>query len=84
MPSYSSALTPMIDNLGIVLGGGRGDNLLGAAIDDGLGGLLGEEDNAEPKAVDGAGRARDEVLAAVVLVGVDAHGDDLGVVLGRG
>ena len=34
----------MIDNLGIVLGGGRGDNLLGATVDDGLGGLLGEED----------------------------------------
>ena len=38
----------------------------------------------DPKAVDGAGRARDEVLAAVVLVGVDTRGNDLGVVLGRG
>jgi hypothetical protein len=34
------------------------------------------------EAVGGAGRARDEVLAAVVLVGVGAHDDDLGVVLG--
>ena len=73
----------MIDNLGVVLGGGRGNNLLGATVDDGMGGLLGEED-AGPEAVDGVGRARDEVLAAVVLVGVDAHGDDLGVVLGGG
>ena len=31
-------------DLEVVLGGGRGDNLLGAAVKDGLGGLLGEED----------------------------------------
>ena len=37
-----------------------------------------------PEAVGGTGRAQDEVLAAVVLVGVDAHDDDLGVLLDRG
>ena len=37
-----------------------------------------------PEAVGGAGRARDKVLAAVVLVGVGAHDEDLGVLLGVG
>ena len=37
-----------------------------------------------PEAVDGVGRARDDVLAAVVLVSVGAHDNDLEVVLGRG
>ena len=37
-----------------------------------------------PKAVGGAGRVRGEVLAHVVLVGVDAHDNNLGVVLDRG
>ena len=37
-----------------------------------------------PEAVGGAGRAQGEVIAAVVLVGVDARADNLGVVLGRG
>mmetsp|Transcript_4289 Transcript_4289/g.4790 ORF Transcript_4289/g.4790 Transcript_4289/m.4790 type:complete len:304 (+) Transcript_4289:309-1220(+) len=32
------------NGLGIILGGGRVDDLLGTSIDDGLGGLLGEED----------------------------------------
>ena len=36
------------------------------------------------EAVGGAGRARDKVLAAAVLVGVDAHDDGPGVVLGGG
>ena len=73
----------MINALGVVLGGGREDNRLGTVVDDGLGGLLGEED-AGPEAIDGVGRARDEVLSAMVLVGIDAHGNDLGVVLGGG
>ena len=37
-----------------------------------------------PEAVGVTRRARDKVLAAVVLVGVEVHDDDLGVVLGRG
>ena len=59
----------MIDNLGIVLGGGRGDNLLGTAVDDGLGGLLSEED---------AGGLADAVSAEGAppgLVGVTAADD---------
>mmetsp|Transcript_46656 Transcript_46656/g.99004 ORF Transcript_46656/g.99004 Transcript_46656/m.99004 type:complete len:217 (+) Transcript_46656:672-1322(+) len=36
------------------------------------------------KSVGGAGRAGDEVLRTVVLVGVDAHDDGLGVILGGG
>ena len=37
-----------------------------------------------PEAVGGTGRTREEVFTAVVLVGVDAHADNLGVILGRG
>ena len=61
------------NDLGVVLGGGLIEVVL---VVNGLA--------HGHKAVGGAERARDEVLAAVVLVGVDAHGDDLRVVLGRG
>ena len=71
------------EDLGVLLGVGLGDDLLGAAVEDGLGGLLGEED-AGPEAVDGVGRARDEVLAAVVLIGVDTHDQRLGSCPWRG
>ena len=37
-----------------------------------------------PEAIGGAGRARDKFLAAVILIGVDAHETDLGVVLDGG
>merc|ERR1719287_261671 len=67
--------------------------LAGGGVDDGLGGghegLLDVElvvDGLDHggEAVGGAGRAGHEVLAAVVLVGVDAHDDGLGVVLSGG
>ena len=65
------------NDLGVVLGGGRGDNLLGAAVDDGLDGLLGKED---------AGRIADAVSAEGAspgLVGVTSADGVLLVLVGH-
>ena len=58
------------DGEGVVLGGGGEDNLLGATVDVGLGGVSGEENTGGLAEVLGAGLAPADVLG-VTLAGAD-------------
>ena len=68
LPSYT-ALMPMMMTWES-LGGGRGDSLLGAAADDGLDGLLGEEDAHGLADVVGAEGAPTGLIGIAVVNGV--------------
>jgi hypothetical protein len=74
----------------VLAAGGVDDGLgCGHGVDGGHEGLRDDElivDGLDHRgeSVGGAGRARDEVLGSVILLGVDAHDDGLGVILGGG
>ena len=59
------------DGLGVVLGGGRVDDLLGASVEDGLGSRLGEEDSGRLADVVGAEGTPADLLGVAAAGGLD-------------
>lgn len=59
------------DGLGVILGGGRVDDLLGSSVEDGLGLLLGEEDSGGLADVVGSEGAPADLLGVAAAGGLD-------------